>query len=253
MAYVYIVIMVIAGYAAFVVPTRWLRIERIRYPLGIGKKILQISDVHVEMLRIRPGKIKRILQTENPDYLFITGDFTQNEKYIPRLEPYLEIIRDSGIPAYAVLGNHDYRLADVGVLVQTLRSYGVAVLRNESVQLDDFQLIGIDDYCTRHSDIDRAFRDAVPGKPKLIMTHDPNIVLEIRNRYDYLLSGHLHGKQFNVPFLFKLKYKGELPLRGIYKGLHHSQNGTFYISKGIGQAGLNLRFLVRSEITFHYL
>jgi predicted MPP superfamily phosphohydrolase len=54
-------------------------------------------------------------------------------------------------------------------------------------------------------------------------------------------------------FFLVSKNAGDLPRRGIYKGLHNSQYGTYYISKGIGQTGINARFLVRSEITMHYL
>jgi uncharacterized protein len=50
-----------------------------------------------------------------------------------------------------------------------------------------------------------------------------------------------------------LKPMGELPRRGIYKGLHESEQGTYYISKGIGQTGVNARLLVRSEVTVHEL
>ena len=88
----------------------------------------------------------------------------------------------------------------------------------------------------------------------VVITHDPNVVLNIPPlRFDYLMAGHLHGKQFNVPGLYWLKPMGELPKLGVYKGLHQLPQGLIYISKGLGQVGINLRFLVRSELTVHHL
>ncbi|MNG32809.1 hypothetical protein D3C84_1189070 [compost metagenome] len=78
-------------------------------------------------------------------------------------------------------------------------------------------------------------------------------MLELPYAYHYLVAGHFHGMQFNVPFLFRYINKGRLAAAGIYKGLHRSKQGPYYISKGVGQAGPNARFLVRSEVTLHEL
>ncbi|EGL16740.1 hypothetical protein HMPREF9413_4773, partial [Paenibacillus sp. HGF7] len=41
------------AYLFLIVPTMWLKVERVRVPAGLGIKILQISDLHVEKLRVR--------------------------------------------------------------------------------------------------------------------------------------------------------------------------------------------------------
>jgi hypothetical protein len=237
----------------FILPTQWLKIERVRHPIGLNKKVLQISDFHVERLRISQEKLRHIIQREDPDFIFLTGDFTKKAKQMPRLKKYLEVFQGSGRPTYAVLGNHDYKQPSVGNLVKQIERYGIQVLRNESVRLDEFTLIGIDDFVSGHSDVDQSFRNVDSDLPNVVITHDPNVVLTINRRFDYLMAGHFHGKQFNIPFLFKLKPMGPLPAMGIYKGLHHNAYGTYYISKGIGQTGFNFRFLIRSEITVHHV
>jgi predicted MPP superfamily phosphohydrolase len=242
-----------AFYFLFIFPTQWLKIERIRHPLQINKKLLQISDMHVERLRIGPQKLLKVIEKEKPDLILFTGDFTKRKKSLPKLALYLKSIAICRIPAYAVLGNHDYQQPDVKKLIELLRWHNIYVLRNESVNVGDFVLIGIDDYDSGKSDIHKAYRTADPDKKKVIMTHDPNIVLDLKKKYDYLVSGHLHGKQFNLPFFFKWKDAGPLPAMGIYKGLHRNRYGTYYISKGIGQTGINARLFVRSEITIHEL
>ncbi|MCR2802531.1 metallophosphoesterase [Paenibacillus soyae] len=242
-------------YLLFIFPAQWLKVERVREPLGLGIRVLQISDLHVDMLRISSGKLRRVIEREKPDYIFLTGDYTHTLADFPKLGRYLSAIAGVGVPVYAVLGNHDHQLAKISRMVGLFDQYGIRVLRNESLELPQFHLVGIDNDSTGHSRAEASFQRVreQSGKPIIVITHDPNVVLKIRRDYDYLMSGHLHGKQFNIPFFFKFKHKGALPARGIYKGLHRHDRGPFYISKGIGQAGINVRFLVRSEVTLHEL
>ncbi|MBA2943873.1 metallophosphoesterase [Paenibacillus sp. CGMCC 1.16610] len=249
----YVFLVLLICYIIFILPTQWLKIERIRYPLNLNVRILQISDMHVERLRIRPAKIAAIIHDEKPDYIFITGDFTKYRKMLPKLEEYLRAMAICNVPIFCVLGNHDYQQKNVKDLVKLLRKYGLRLLRNESLHLEQFELIGIDDFDSDKSDIKAAFRAVDDRRTKLIITHDPNIVLHLNKEFDYLMAGHLHGKQFNIPFFFHIKNAGKLPRMGIYKGLHKQQYGAYYISKGIGQTGVNARLFVRSEVTMHYL
>lgn len=242
-----------ACYLLFIFPTQWLKVERVSHSLGLNIKVLQISDMHIERLRIRPEQLRKVIQQEQPDYLFLTGDYTKLEAYLPLLKRYLYQIQASGIPIYAVLGNHDYQQHNVGKLIKLLQQSGIHLLRNESVRLPGFELIGIDDYDSGKSHIGKSFHGTDTSQPRIVITHDPNIVLEIQERFDYLMAGHLHGKQMNLPFFYRIRPMGKLPAMGVYKGLHRGPYGTYYISKGIGQTGLNIRFLVRSEVTIHEL
>ncbi|TJY40822.1 metallophosphoesterase [Cohnella pontilimi] len=239
----------------FIVPTQWLKVERIHYPCGLGIRILQISDLHVERLRIGCGRLKRLIRQEKPDYIFLTGDFTRNSKYLSKVRQYAEAICSLGIPVFAVLGNHDYKLSAMGLqrLVQMLENAGVKVLRNESTETASVQIIGIDDFTSKKSKVDEAYRLVDSRKPSIVLTHTPELVLHMKRKYTYLMAGHLHGKQFNIPFFFRFVNKGVLAASGIYKGLHQGEYGPFYISAGIGQAGFNARLFIRSEVSIHYL
>ncbi|MGP1910004.1 metallophosphoesterase [Metabacillus sp. JX24] len=237
-------------YLLFVVPTKWLKVERVNVPLGINKKILHLSDIHIERNRIPSSKIRDVLKREKPDYVFITGDFTARERYIPRLEAYLTAFKEQGIPVYAVFGNHDYRTFHLSLLLREwLQEKGVHVLINESIELEDFSLIGLDFYREDEFGVEKAFSNVVSDKPGIVLCHDPNDLEKVGKPFDLMLSGHLHGKQFNIPLFFKFISKGELAKRGIYKGFHEVGGRYLYISKGIGQAHWNLRFGVRSEMT----
>lgn len=239
-------------YTTCILPSQWLRVVRVQIPLQLGVKMIQISDIHIKRNRIPINTLLRIVRAEQPDVICLTGDFVDDDASIPALARYLAPIAELDIPLFAVLGNHDYFVKDIKNLLDVLRAARVDVLRNEIRTFDRFQIVGIDDYCSRHSDA-RILSAADPAKPIIVLTHDPTITLYLRDKYDYLLSGHLHGRQFAVPFLFRIRDFGPLAASGIYQGLHRSSKGLYYISKGIGQSAINIRFLVRSEITIHEL
>jgi predicted MPP superfamily phosphohydrolase len=247
----------IISYFLLIFPTQWLKIERIQHLCGIGIRVLQISDLHVEKNRISPRRLNRIIREENLDYIFLTGDYTEKPRYLAKVERYIEAISSVGIPVYAVLGNHDHRLK-LDKLEQMLRVFkknGVHLLDNEAVKCGSFQLVGIDDLSSNKSKIEKAFEkvDNDPTIPTIIITHDPNIVLHIDREFTYFMAGHFHGMQFKVPFMYKFIKKGKLARDGITEGLHRSAHGPYYISKGIGQAGFNARLFIRSEVTIHEL
>ncbi|MNM98960.1 putative metallophosphoesterase [compost metagenome] len=255
MSLVIILFIAAVHYFFFIFPTQWIKVERIRYSCGIGARVLQISDLHVEKLRISPERLTRLIKKEAPDYIVITGDFTQKSRHLSKVQRYAHAIVNPGIPVFAVLGNHDHRLNLIAFnqFIQILESAGIIVLNNRSTLVDHFQIVGIDDFGSKKSKVDNAFADIDPNKPILVLTHDPNIIPTITRNFTYLMAGHFHGKQFNIPYLFKFKNKGTLAANGIYKGMHSCTYGKFYISKGIGQAGINARFLIRSEVTLHEL
>lgn len=243
-------------YVLLIFPTQWLKIEHVSHDLKIGKKILQVSDMHLERNRISPKRLRNVVLEEKPDYIFFTGDFLDTEYALQRLEAYLVMFHASHIPMYAVLGNHDYLLPDIKKITDLLESYNVHVLRNESAQLDGFRLVGIDNYSTGHHKIKPSFRGVKKEDKLVVITHDATVVRELqqkKQKFDYLMAGHFHGKQFNVPYLFHIKNMGPLAKSGVYKGLHTNEYGTLYMSKGVGQTKINARFGIRSEVTIHNL
>lgn len=252
-----IIIGLIVIYFLFVFPTQWVYVDRVREPAGIGKRIVQVSDIHVEKLNVPPEKLCRLIAEERPDCIVLTGDFTEKRRHLPKVDRFLSMLKTVPAPIFAVLGNHDYRLEhDLDALLQLFRAHGIPVLRNESVRLDGFTIVGIDDPRNPDPEAYRpmdAFAGVADGEKTVVLAHDPNVVLDIDRPFNYMMSGHLHGGQFRLPFIFYIRNKGPLPRRGIVKGLHRMPQGPLYISQGIGQANLNARFLIRSEWTVHDL
>lgn len=224
-------------------------------------RVLHISDMHLENISISPSNLFSILNDQSIDLIALTGDFLDRKRTIPKLLPYLKVLNelDSKHGIYAVFGNHDYvlRHPDFIKLKQLLDDNGCKTLINANDVLWNngrkINIIGIDDYSTKRSNIDKSY-EGISNGYNLVLTHDPNIVLNMENvPYDYLLSGHFHGGQIHWPKPYHLAKMGKLVRLNMIKGLHKHEGKSFYISEGLGQTGVNIRFGSRPEITMHHL
>ncbi|MFD1417112.1 metallophosphoesterase [Oceanobacillus jeddahense] len=224
-------------------------------------RVLHISDMHIEHISITPEQLFADLKDQSIDLIALTGDFLDRKRSIPKLVPYLEALNKLNpvYGSYVVFGNHDYVLRDVNFnqLKELLNEYGFKTMQNEhkSIEVDgkSLNIIGIDDFSTSRSNIDKSYKEIRKGY-NLVLTHDPNIVLKMSDHhFDYLLSGHFHGGQIHWPKPYHLVKMGELVQKSIIKGLHYQDGRPFYISEGLGQTGINIRVGSRPEITYHDL
>ncbi|WP_458413137.1 metallophosphoesterase [Schinkia sp. CFF1] len=223
--------------------------------------ILQLSDLHLENISISPNELYEKLKNEEIDLIALTGDYLDRKWTIPKLIPYLEPLNklNPKYGIYAVLGNHDYvlRKQNQKKLVNILEQYHCKVLFNENdlIYVDNHpvNIIGIDDFHTKRSDLEASFNGITSGT-NLVLTHDPNIVLHMKKyHFDYLLSGHFHGGQICYPKAYHLVKMGKLARMNKIKGFHLQDGKPYYINEGLGQTGVNIRVGSRPEITIHEL
>lgn len=223
--------------------------------------VLHLSDLHLENLSITPGELYNQVKDEKIDLIAITGDFLDRKRSIPKLIPYLEVFKKMAPThgTYAVFGNHDYvlRKENFEILKQLLEEHGVKTYQNENESLmikgHRLNLIGIDDFSTRRSNLVESYRALSPGY-NLVLTHDPNLVLHMKDyHFDYLLSGHFHGGQICYPKPYHLVKMGKLVRMKMIKGFHTQDGKPFYINEGLGQTGVNIRVRSNPEITIHTL
>jgi len=217
--------------------------------------------MHLENISITPEQLYLNLKDQPIDLIAVTGDFLDRKRSIPKLVPYLNALKklNPAYGAYAVFGNHDYVLQDsyFEELKELLNEHGFKTLQNEHecIEVDGKQvnIIGIDDFSTRRSNIAQSYEKVGTGY-NLVLTHDPNIVLTMADHhFDYLLSGHFHGGQIHWPKPYHLVKMGKLVRMNMVKGLHYYGGRPFYISEGLGQTGINIRVGSRPEITYHDL
>jgi predicted MPP superfamily phosphohydrolase len=222
-------------------------------------KVLHLSDLHLENISVSPAELYTMVSSQPVDLIALTGDFLDRKRSIPKLKEYLYALQklNPKYGIYAVFGNHDYVLKgkNFETLKKTLQDNGCITLQNENVTInvngENLNIIGIDNYSTKHSDVKKAYV-GLPDGYNLVLTHDPNVVLDMEDiHFDYLLSGHFHGGQIHWPKPYHLIKMGKLVRMNMVKGLHYHGGKPFYISEGLGQTGINIRIGSRPEITYH--
>ena len=212
-----------------------------------GLKIAHVSDLHnCDLWKQTLRKLKRA----KPDLICITGDLVDGNR--TDVDVALSFVAEAVqiAPCYYVIGNHETCLEsrDLERLFTGLEELGVTVLEDEAVYLqrgDDKILIFGNKW---RSD---AYRDEIAEFDgfRLLLAHDP---AEFENYatagFDLVLSGHIHGGQFRIPFMGGLysPSDGWFP----YSDAGHFRYGhsDLYISRGIGNSRFPLRLNNRPEV-----
>lgn len=230
-----------------------------------GKTICQLSDLHLESLRITPERIGQVVMAQKPDLLVITGDIISTRTDLDKLDSYL-----GGLTAtygqFVVMGNNDYSHLSHTLFkryLQQFQNLGWTPLLNDASFLSSLNLwvIGVDDPATAHDDVDQAYQKvlssptAPPTPPfRLVLAHSTDCLDDVaKNGAELLLTGHTHGGQIRLPGLQPLitnTYLGDL---GFYEGYHVINGIPLYINRGIGESIIPLRFNVPPEIAFFTL
>jgi predicted MPP superfamily phosphohydrolase len=224
-----------------------------------NKTLIQLSDIHIGETVNEDFIIKKFKEVNklNPDIVVYTGDFIsivrKNEAPFDQLEEALKHAAKGKLATIAILGNHDYGIlarngSRADSLVTILESYGITVLRNDSLNVQGLNIIGIDDYWGRNFRPKKAMNSYHQNATNLILVHNPDVCdLDIWRGYDgWILSGHTHGGQFRLPF----RKPPIIPVenKNYDSGLKHLADGrTLYINKGLGHS-IRVRFNVRPEI-----
>lgn len=237
-----------------------LKVERLDFSKkGKGLKIIHLTDLHVYLTRVQAGSIRKIVKAENPDVILISGDYIDKPVHASQFLMYLHTIC-KGYRTILCLGNHDLRAFSKNKpglenFIREIEALQVEVLRNRTVIVEKggkkYNVIGIDDLREGHPDIRKALEGCVSGAPKISITHNPDMAINIPGKIvDYMFCGHFHGGQIWMPFHleFFLLRKDQLCRMGIKKGLKIINGIRVYINRGTGNVMVPFRLLSRPEV-----
>ncbi len=205
-----------------------------------NKKIIFISDVHLGSNSINHlKKIIKKINYINPDLILIGGDLIDNSSF--NLEE-LDILNKLENPIYFVTGNHEYYLSNSKLKIEKLKEFNIKILNNESVLLNDINLIGISDNQDIKNQSKIFFSKKLNDFFNIVLVHKPSLWKKIKGETNLMLSGHTHnGQIFPFNFLVSLKFKQKF-------GIYNYMNSMLYVSSGAGTWGPKIRLGSVNEI-----
>lgn len=229
-------------------------------------KIVLLTDIHVSRLVINWDYIGTMVSKEKPDCIMLAGDYVYDPGEDQLALDFLQCFANfTDCPVYLTYGNHDnkktfgYDSAKRDAFTKKVESISprFKVLENETVETEfhgrKVRICGIGDYRT----IDK--ETAVSNMPvkkdgyfSVLLSHNPDILQYLPECCaDLGLFGHYHNGQVRLPFRAEfriLRRRDKLANKGFIYGPYVYNETPIYISSGIGNANLPIRFMADPEL-----
>jgi predicted MPP superfamily phosphohydrolase len=232
-------------------------------------RIVQLSDLHASFW-VGQKYLEQVVEKVNKldkDLLVITGDIitgvvndfwkrwlpTANRDYLVMVVNVLSSLKECD--KIVVLGNHDQwdGIETEKRLVRELEKRAFVILRNTSMPIlrgkERIHIAGIDDVWFSY-DLTKAMRNIPHDAFKILLSHSPDIMLDVREdmKIDLTITGHTHGGQVAIPFLSHHFIPIDNPSRYLM-GLVEEPYGYTYVNRGIGTLVFPFRLGAPPEIT----
>jgi hypothetical protein len=229
-----------------------------------GTKIVQLSDLHYDGLRLSEELLQQTIERSNqeqPDLVLLTGDYvTDNPNPINELVKRLKNL-ESRAGIYACLGNHDnYFPISKQRITEAFTRVDIGVLWNAIAYPlgEQLPIVGLADFWSKEFNPEPVFSQLDPKTPRIVLSHNPDSAEVLKQwRVDLQLSGHTHGGQVVIPGygpapLYYERFRRKIPWR-IQKyapylracsrvvkhwewaeGWHQIGRNQLYVNRGLG-------------------
>jgi predicted MPP superfamily phosphohydrolase len=239
-------------------------------------RIACIADIHVGMWLGNTSMARRAVRElieSRPDVILIAGDFVVGARgHEERIHEAMELLRplaESGIPTFAVLGNHDYGIFSHGYPVDlaladeaaaAASKVGITVLRNESRPVSlrggpPLYIVGIDSRWAGRDDPEGALAAVPSGSARVVFMHNPASFERIAaGAAPLAIAAHTHGGDVRLPFLphwswLDLLPSDDLPTDGWAEPHFGLPGNRLYVNRGIGNSTIPIRINDPPEIS----
>jgi uncharacterized protein len=245
----------------------------------VGQRVAVFGDTQVGMwwanMDTARDAVDAIVEVRPALVLFV-GDFVYKPDSAIVREA-VEIMRPlgaSGIPTFAVLGNHDYSLYHedsqlrpdlVAYLEELLEEAGIPVLKNEARPVepsgggDPLWVVGIGSEWAGSADPERALAGVPVGGPRIVLVHNPTTFPRVpAGSAPLAVAGHTHGGQIRLPFSPDASWMGivgpdDLVVDAWAPEDTGEPGNRLYVNRGIGFSVVPVRINARPELTFFTL
>ncbi len=221
-------------------------------------RIAQLSDVHLGGFwgKNTLDRLVRIVEKENVDAVVITGDLFDGRVNLN--EEVLTPLKRLTVPIYFVEGNHDM-YSGWGDINKMLENSGIKVLKNEVVDLNGLQIVGLNYMLADNVSFNmhhppqagQTIKEVLPtlnidkSRASVMLHHNPiGAKYASENGINLYLAGHTHaGQLFPATFVAKAMFEFN---RGLHK---YDDTLQVYVSQGSGTFGPPMRLGTDSEVT----
>ncbi len=212
-------------------------------------RLVQVSDIHhgpPDMPTARVAALVRQVNALAPDLVVLTGDYNGGkliDAEAGNLDDAVRPLRGlrSRLGTFAVRGNHD----DAYWAPLVLPRYRMTYLQNSHANAGPVVIAGIDDAETGAPDVRAALAGIAPGKPVILLMHEPDGFAAVPTGVALTLAGHTHGGQIRLPLIGALVTHSAL---GYVRGRYDVAGRTLIVSSGVGTSGLPFRLGVPPEV-----
>ncbi len=234
--------------------------ERIALPWSTraALRIAVLTDLHVGSPFNGVGKLRRTVERTNdarPDVICLLGDLVIQGVVGGRfVEPETITAELANLRApggtFAVLGNHDGWL-DHDRVRRALEASHVRVVEDTAVKIETpggpVWMAGISDLWTGRHDIGAALAQVTDEAPVILLTHNPDVFVDVPPRVALTLAGHTHGGQVRLPLVGRPVVPSRYGQR--FAAGHIVEKGRhMFVATGIGTSILPVRFRVPPSV-----
>ena len=206
--------------------------------VGDEINICVLADLHCRRYGEKQDRITKIIEKMKPDLIIIPGDlFDVDRDYSISFE-LIEALKK--YPVYFTSGNHDNYLKEINELRNQLKEMGVHVLEDTTEVFQkgntSIEICGMSDHGRKPiiepKELDEMYQT---DNYKVLISHRPDYIDFYKQIHcNLIISGHVHGGQWRIPFLKKGIYA---PQQGFfpkyYEGIHRLNRKFLVISRGL--------------------
>ena len=235
-----------------------VRLKTVNYEIDSEKvenkvRIALVTDLHSCKYGKDQKKLVDALEKQNPDVVLLGGDIFDDEISPENTKKFISGIAGK-YPCYYVTGNHEWWCEDEVFLsyISFLEENGVKILAGsaETVEIngEKINVCGVDDpeartlgsygkYIGFEKQLEEVNKITQNGNYTLLLAHRPSLFEEY-SKYDFdlVLSGHVHGGQWRIPFLVNGLYS---PSEGFFPdytgGKYEDGSTTMIVSRGLAR------------------
>lgn len=257
------VIVVMAAIAVILAVAGWCEATRIPvvvaydiavpdWPMGQPPlRIVQLSDTHAGLPDMPLSRLRAIIAQANalaPDLIVLTGDYQGEKLFVHETGNLDDVVRPfralrSRLGTFAVRGNHDNGVWSPVVIPR----HRITYLQNEWADAGPVIIAGVDDFSTGAPHVRTALAEVPPGKPVIMLMHEPDSFPEVPSSVALTLAGHTHGGQIVAPGI-GAPWIGTAFDRVHRRGLFVERGRRLIVSSGIGTTTIPIRLGVPPEI-----